>query len=381
MQVKQSMATDLQTRLAALRLSRGFRNLARRSLARGFSGKARKRVVIYHMPNRISYAQVYPFVHYQKALWDRFQAEVRCVPFETLLTQRPTAHQDADIVLIQPWFTISAEDLHTACAAVARHHPHAAMSFLDSYAHSDIRLARHLPQSLAFYIKKSLHVDRATYLQGYRADTLMMEYYADLHGIAAESVDFQTPPEILKKLRLAPNFLTAPHFIRGFQPKGPPPMANRPLDIQTRLGQSGQFTYGAMRRGALAAVHALEGVGRSADGPLPYKAYMNEMRQAKLCFSPFGYGELCWRDIEAIQAGSVMIKQDMSHLETCPDLYEAGVTYLPVAWDFSNLEDVVRSALADPEMCSRIATTAWQRVKTYLDDAQFVSDMAFLFEN
>ena len=54
--------------------------------------------------------------------------------------------------------------------------------------------------------------------------------------------------------------------------------------------------------------------------------------------------------------GAVLVKPDMSHLETLPDLYRPGETYLPVRWDFSDLGDVVGSALADADLRRRLAT-------------------------
>jgi hypothetical protein len=97
-------------------------------------------------------------------------------------------------------------------------------------------------------------------------------------------------------------------------------------------------------------------------------------------FSPFGYGELCWRDIEAIIAGAVLIKPDMTHLETRPNLFENNVTYLPVNWDFSNLEEVVEHAMANPELCNGIRNEAYNRIFKYLEQKTFVEDMAVLFE-
>jgi hypothetical protein len=106
---------------------------------------------------------------------------------------------------------------------------------------------------------------------------------------------------------------------------------------------------------------------------------MAELANSRLCFSPFGYGELCWRDIEAFQTGAVLIKPDMGHLQTLPDLYEPGVTYLPVRWDFSDLEDVVCSALADEPRMEAIASEAWNRTARYIREGCFVDDMAEMF--
>ena len=42
------------------------------------------------------------------------------------------------------------------------------------------------------------------------------------------------------------------------------------------------------------------------------------MRHSRICISPFGYGEICWRDFEAILCGCLVVKPDMSHVETNP---------------------------------------------------------------
>ncbi len=334
--------------------------------------------MFYHDPNRISYAQVYPFFHYADALFKRYGVEVRAEPFDAILDGTANAQITADIVILQPWFTIAPNDLTRAIEQITKQHTGASVSFLDSYAHNDLRLARYLPEDLAFYIKKSLFETPSDYLNTYRGDTQMMQYYADQYGIEADAPDFQTPPTIIDKLRLSPNFLTAPHFVFGFDQQ-PPPITGRPLDMQLRLGKKGGPIYAAMRNAALGAVDRIANLKTSPQGAMPYNAYMAEMRSAKLCFSPFGFGELCWRDIEAIQTGAVMIKPDMSHLQTLPDLYEPGVTYLPVKWDFSDLDDVVAHALANPVQCQTIAITAWNRAKQYLVSAQFVDDVSYLF--
>ncbi len=370
---------NLTSALVARRLTRGFRRLAGAHMQRRFSQQAKVRLVIYYEPNRISYAQVFPFFYYHQQLADRFGVEIRGVPFDALLNGDGGPITDADIVILQPWFTITPADLTRVWETAQGKNPNAEISFLDSYAHNDLRLARHLPNDLKHYIKKSLFVDPAHYATPFRGDTMMMDFYADLYGVEAEAPDFQVPPDFHNKLQLSPNFLTAPHFVNAFSGPKPPPVEGRGLDMQLRLGKNGGELYSAMRHASLDAVAEIPNLRVSPAGSLDYAAYMAEMQQSKLCFSPFGYGELCWRDIEAIQTGAVMIKPDMSHLRTLPELYEPGVTYLPVAWDFSDLSDVVTAALADPLRCQTIADTAWSRAKSYLDDAKFVDDIAFLF--
>lgn len=367
--------------VAKYRLSRGISKLVTRYLARPFSKGGSRRVVIYHDPNRISYSQVYPFLYYAKDLFARYNVEIRCRPFEQL----PNAGGDpllaeADDVLLQPWFTISPQALTEACDLVRRTNPKAKLSFLDSYAHNDLRLARALPDDLQFYIKKSLFRETESYLTAYRGDTNLTQYYGDLYGLEQEPVDFAVPETILPKLRLCPNFFTAPHLIGGFLGDAPPSQTGRGLDMQTRLGTRGSPWYHTMRDTALNIIDGIDGISISEKGNLSLPEYMAEMQNAQLCFSPFGYGELCWRDVEAIQTGAVLIKQDMGHLHSLPDLYEAGVTYLPVKWDFSDLEEVIKTALADEALRQRITKTAYARVADYVKTRQFVDDIGFLFD-
>ncbi|HKG06462.1 MAG TPA: hypothetical protein VKB19_08390, partial [Pedobacter sp.] len=46
--------------------------------------------------------------------------------------------------------------------------------------------------------------------------------------------------------------------------------------------------------------------------------YWKELRNSKLSISPFGWGEICYRDFETFIAGAVLIKPSMSHMVTFP---------------------------------------------------------------
>ena len=370
----------IATSLAKHRLTRGIDRVAAAYLARGFSRKNARRVVIVHAPTRISYSQLYPFLHYQEQLFRRYSVEIRCLPVADVLAGRVGVLAGADIVLLQPWFRITPEELAQLEGIIDTHAPAAEISFLDSFAHNDLRLAPHLPETLRFYVKKSLLKDTAPYMRAHRGDTALTEYYIDLYGLEGETpTDFGVNADILPKLRLGPNFFTAPHLMPGFTAPAPPPQAGRSLDVQTRLGVKGAPWYAEMRGRSQALLEGMDGISLSPKDRISMPRYMEEMHNSRLCFSPFGYGELCWRDIEAMQAGAVLIKQDMGHLETLPDLYEAGVTYLPVKWDFSDLEEVVRGALDDAALRAEITHAAYTRVASYLKTAQFVDDMGFLF--
>jgi len=75
------------------------------------------------------------------------------------------------------------------------------------------------------------------------------------------------------------------------------------------------------------------------------KAYLKELKNSKTCVSPFGWGEVCFRDFEAIINGCLLIKPDMDHLETWPDLYRKNETYVSLKWDMSDLEQTLNEVV------------------------------------
>jgi hypothetical protein len=97
--------------------------------------------------------------------------------------------------------------------------------------------------------------------------------------------------------------------------------------------------------------------------------------------SPFGWGEICYRDFECFLAGAVLLKPDMSHLKTWPDYYEPHVTYIPFAWDLSDLEQRIMDVLSDVERSQEIATNGQRRFLESLranGDPCFASHMTHL---
>lgn len=65
--------------------------------------------------------------------------------------------------------------------------------------------------------------------------------------------------------------------------------------------------------------------------------YYKLMSRSRILIAPFGYGEIAPRDLEAAMFGCVLIKPDMSHINTVPQFYIPNETYYPCYWDFSNL--------------------------------------------
>ncbi|MES2498404.1 MAG: glycosyltransferase family 1 protein [Pseudomonadota bacterium] len=159
-----------------------------------------------------------------------------------------------------------------------------------------------------------------------------------------------------------------------------PPEADRRIDICSRAyAAPDDWLYG-LRAPAVAALEALPD-GWSVAVPrarAPQEAYYQEMRTARICVSPFGYGELCWRDFEAVLSGCLLVKPDMGHVLTAPDLFVPGETYIPVAWDYADLEAVCAPFLADEAARVEVAARAQRLLIDSLSADWFSARMAEL---
>ena len=77
--------------------------------------------------------------------------------------------------------------------------------------------------------------------------------------------------------------------------------------------------------------------------------YLRELEQTQAVVAPFSYGETTWRDFETFIAGCLLIKPNMGHMETWPDLYQDGVTYVSYSWNVEDLADLLEQVAASYE--------------------------------
>lgn len=352
----------------------------RLAFGRGFSGRRAISCLVIYEPRRIAYAQIYPFLAYRDAFAARFDAEIRLLPANEARAGIPKRFHGASHVITQSWLVDPPENFAAIRKRIDELPGRPRLAYIDCFANADIRLAADLDE-FGLYYKKSLLRTSDDMLRETIGDTTLTEYYGQLYGIEQAPVHWGVQESFLERLRLSPNFLTAPDLMPGFLGAPPPGQgASRGIDLHARLGGLNVPNwYGAMRRDAQARVEALTDLTLAVGSGIPRAAFMDELRQSKICFSPFGFGEVCWRDIEAMLTGAVLLKPDMSHLWTEPDLFRDNETYVSVAWDFSDFEETVRALLADPERCGRIARKAWKVARAYLQSDGPVETYADIF--
>ena len=358
-------------------LERGLGGISRRYLSREL--KAEKTACYFYHPSRISFAQTYPFVHYRRNIKDAFGVGMHFRPVDSVLENPKGCATGVDHFLFQPWFTADQEKMTRALDTLKSENPEATIDFVDTFAHSDLRLGKIVNPYIRHYFKKSVLRDKTRYFNVRQGYTNLEEYACETYGLDLPKIDLEVPKDLISKLRFSPNFFTAPRFWRTLVASEVPPATERQIDIHARMDVADDIRK-YYRQVAFDAASKIPGNHVISDQLIPLRKFMAEMADSKLCLSPFGYGEICWRDIEAVVAGAVLIKPDMSHMETSPEIYEAGETYLPVQWDYSDLEEVMRPVLEDADFRRHITQNAWTRLRNYLVNDVFLDDIADVWE-
>lgn len=358
------------------KLQTGLHERRRRThYCRPFTGGARHRLLLLSVDHRIPQSQIFPFHFHAGRFAAECDTEIREADIDAYVAGTGPQPEGATVVAFQTRFDISDEALAAVLSRIEARNPGARLVYLDWFAPTDLRLAHRVGPRVDIYLSKHVLRDRDRYDAPVFGDTTLMEHFGRRFGLDHQITRFPIPEGFWNKLVIGPSFATAgfmlPEFAAGGRPDGP-----RPIDLHARIAVEGTPWYRAMRAECLAAAEALDGVSVRTGTGIGHHRFLRELERSKICFSPFGYGEVCWRDYEAVLTGAVLLKQDMSHVETDPDIFEPGVSYVPVRWDLSDFEDKVRWLLADDAARARIAGAAFARLHDYAASGRFVAQMA-----
>lgn len=346
---------------------------------RAFPASARRRLLLISCPNKISQSQIFPFHFHAAALREQWGLALIEISLDTWLHQPELAPDAADTVLFQGWLEHSSAQLADIARDLRTRYPSARLGFLDSFAPTDLRHAQALDERVDVYVKKHVLRDRSQYDRPTRGDTNLTDWFGKRYGLDLPERHFPIPAGFWRKLLIGPTFLTADYLLLPLHHGTPlQPDSARHIDLHARIGGAGTDSwYERMRTESLEAVRRLPATLRiSPSGPIGRWAYLQEMRSSLMCFSPFGYGEVCYRDYEAVASGTLLIKPDMAHIETAPDLFLPEQTYVPVAWDNQDLADKVGFYARNPAARQRIVAQAYELARDYATHpARFMAQM------
>ena len=232
------------------------------------------------------------------------------------------------------------------------------------------------------YIKRQTLTDRSGYDIQYRSGFVYADFVADTWGFDLEDWQFGSsiPQAHAHKLVSAWNLGIADRYAQMLRwtTRLPIPWKLRKIDIHQRIGGMGkpgkkQEWYQFSRSKGVESLEPLASkYNLSTTGRVSRKKYFMELCTSKAVFSPFGWGEVCFRDYEAIACGSLLVKPDMSHLQTQPNIYIPHETYVPVAWDYSDAPQIIDEYLSNPDKAKRIIKNARRVLKDYYTSNAFV---------
>ncbi|MBT2186694.1 glycosyltransferase [Sphingobium nicotianae] len=232
------------------------------------------------------------------------------------------------------------------------------------------------------YVKKHAYADRADYGVTRIGKSNLTDYIARSQGFDFSGNEIPTSPAIdpalAERVMVGWNIGLDDKIADLAKRMTDVDLDNRPVDVCGRATAAPDSWIYAFREPVARQLSALEGELNVTvpTARVDQDEYYREMLSSKICVSPFGYGELCWRDFEAVLCGCLVVKPDMSHIETAPNLFVPGETYVPCAWDFSDLADACRRYATDDEARLRIVQNARDALLESLTPGWFVGRVA-----
>jgi hypothetical protein len=237
------------------------------------------------------------------------------------------------------------------------------------------------------YVKGQMFADPGEYQKSRIGKTNLTDYVAKTFGTSFADDNVPkgqpVPVALMEKVSLGWN-LSQGDRIRGLlerQSSGALGYA-KDIDVVCRVGLPPGAWTNPLRMGTAPHLQALEEEYRVSPpgSQVSQEQYDDELRRSRICVSPFGYGEICWRDFEAVLCGSLLVKPNVDHLRTEPDIFIANETYVPVKWDFSDLEKTLRTYLEEPREADRIRKNALDRLDRYHHGGEFLRTFGGLLE-
>jgi hypothetical protein len=329
------------------------------------------------------YYTLYPFLRYPKAVpavivtdekqalrHARFRGHTLVV-LEKWLSQFPQAEHENVLVRLKDAYTrlVFVEDSDS---------PHSRHYHLIGY--------------FDLFYQKQLLRDTTLYAQQFVGNRYFCDYYARTYGLEHDTTEHYpvlTGEENVKKLRILWNLGYGQYplpsgGVQRFMSRIVEPVLGigghriilgdstfRPFKqltipkCQARFSSAGYRPLVGYQRELFSNIVSDNSLFLS--GRVPRKAYYRELKSVQAVLSPFGWGEVCYRDFEAIIGGSVLVKPDMSHLDTWPDVFVNDETYLPLTWDGSDLIEKTASLLDRPQAMAAMSQAAQERYRNSLD--------------
>lgn len=352
-------------------------------------------LVVGYIKDFVRVAQRDPFLYNRHRLQRQLDLNIQHIRVETFAEIGEACKKYAsDIVFFLHGCREDPKEVERIIERIRTNHPNRKLIFIDPFAQASTWYFNLLPY-VDLLLKRQCYQNFEDYYQPFIGGSRLTDFIAKHWNLDFEKwyVGSEIPKGYEDRVMLGWNLGTAKPFARALQKPlfslCPPPKKSIDLFCRMSLGHKNKKEwYYDYRKIALQAIEPLKskynvvaGGGSIEAGLVSSRQYNREIKRSRLVFSPFGWGENCWRDFEAVCHDCLLIKPSMSHLKTEPNIFIEGETYVPVRWDFADLEEKCSYYLENPDEADRIVKNARRVYETYFAEAGFVNKINSLISN
>lgn len=341
----------------------------------------------------IPYAQLFPFFdnrqHLRSQLGLNFQhIEVRSLKDIEAASQKT----GIDIFFVRPCWWEDPSQVKGVIKQLRHRHPSSQIIFIDPFDQTSSRFFEVLPY-VDHFLKYQCLKDINQYQQPLKGGTVLTDYLVRELGydIKDWSIQSTIPQGHESKIKTG-------WFITLFKPYQDA-LFHKPffwqrnayvkdIDVfchvsygpRNNLEWYGQHRMlGIEKLQGLASDYKLSVSGDfSGEQKVSSKQYARDIKRSRIAFSPFGWGEITGRDYEAVCNDCLLIKPVVDHIDVEPNIFIPGKTYVPVRWDFADLEEKCRYYLTHRDEAAEIIHNAREAYRAYFTQHHFVSKIASL---
>ncbi|MBD1848774.1 glycosyltransferase [Leptolyngbya sp. FACHB-711] len=333
----------------------------------------------------IPFSQLFPFFDNRQCLRRELGFEFKHVDARSLKEIEAASLQTADAYFVRPCWRENPSDVTLVMEKFRDRQPNALIVFIDPFDQTSSRFFGVLPYVDRF-LKYQRLKDVSQYLNPLKGGTVLTDYLVNELGydIKDWSVQSEVPAGYESRIEtgwfvtLTKRFQEALFHKPMFWNQG----SKKSIDVVCHVsygprnnlewyGQHRMLGVEALKR--MASDYTLSVSGEfSGEQTISSRQYLHDLKRSRIAFSPFGWGEITWRDYEAACHGCLLIKPLVDHIDVEPNIFIPGKTYVPVRWDFADLEEKCRYYLANPDEAEQIAHNAREAYRAYFTENKFV---------
>ncbi|MCU0526689.1 MAG: hypothetical protein MUF72_17905 [Elainella sp. Prado103] len=339
----------------------------------------------------IAASQIYPFFDHRQQLsrelgltFQHFQTD-KLSDLKSICQDNP-----ADALFIRPDWREQPQLAEQTMANIRQTYPNTKIFLIDPFDQTSSMFFNVLPY-VDRMIKYQTLKDLNQYEQPLAGGTVLTDYLVREMGYNLNGwhVSSPIPSGYVDRIDAGWFLSLIPEFKRPIlRPTLSWFMPRKTVDLvcHVSLGpKDSQDWYGKLRMHAFRAITALpDRYSKAISGEfleertVSRRQYIRDLQRGRIAISPFGWGELSFRDYEAVRHHCLLMKPAVDHIATEPNIYIPHETYVPLKWDYSNLEEQCRYYLDHPEAADRIIQNARRAYADYYQQQGFVRHIAAL---